>query len=430
MLVLVEKCSRVIYWSVTASLTLLFFCWAGASTLAQQSPSSSSVETTAIPSRTRTARPPARRGWRSGRTPRRLPQQRSGVTPVRYLNPVRDTESKAEAPPEIYSGEAQVAVRANENPTIRLGLAQGGLTLVEFPAKDRFFAIHPADSNLVTIDDSPTKQQDRFFVFRPGSGFVASPLTNGSAARVPAASIMVQMRSGLTVTFLVYPVRDLTRNAHRVVVMYDPAAVVSARRMAGLAVNLGSGEEEPKLPAVTSIRIEPPVSLLPLPTPAPAPDYRAATRRALERFGAYVATRDAKQVPGLGAFGREVSGLKVAAAEVEQLGPNTRMAVVAVYNQSDRTVRLAQTTPEFAIETLDARGRAQERRPVKTIATGTTATVTAAGSSGGEIPSRSTVYYAIVYEVSGPLGARQVLRALASSERAADRPAMAEVARN
>ena len=77
--------------------------------------------------------------------------------------------------PQYLSGEVSVMVRGNENPIIRLGLAQNGVALVEFPASDRFFAINPGNPDLVTIEDSPTKETDRFFVIRAGSGFVPSP---------------------------------------------------------------------------------------------------------------------------------------------------------------------------------------------------------------------------------------------------------------
>src|SRR6185295_12784986 len=136
---------------------------------------------------------------------------------------------------EYLSGEANVTVKGNENPIIRLGLATSGVTLVEFPAADRFFAIHPGNSELVTIDESPTKQNDHFFVFRAGSNFIPPPSRPSTA---PSTSIIAQMRSGLVITLLVYPVRQLEDMAHTVVVLYDRAEVVASRRAAGLAVNL------------------------------------------------------------------------------------------------------------------------------------------------------------------------------------------------
>jgi hypothetical protein len=142
---------------------------------------------------------------------------------------------------EYLSGEANVTVKGNENPIIRLGLATSGVTLVEFPAADRFFALHPGNSEMVTIDESPTKQNDHFFVFRAGSNFVSPPASSSTG---PAASIIAQMRSGMVVTFLIYPVRELSLMTHRVVILYDRAEVIAARRAAGLAVNLEEKEQE------------------------------------------------------------------------------------------------------------------------------------------------------------------------------------------
>jgi hypothetical protein len=152
--------------------------------------------------------------------------------------------------PEYISGEANVTVKGNENPIIRLGLARSGVTLIEFPASDRFFAFHPGDSDMVTIDESPTKQNDHFFVFRAGTNFV--PPLSSQTSTGPSASIIAQMRSGMVVTILIYPVRELSQMAHRVVILYDRAEIVAARRAAGLAVNL---EENNPQQVERSIRI-------------------------------------------------------------------------------------------------------------------------------------------------------------------------------
>jgi|GEM_PF-433289 len=200
-------------------------------------------------------------GAAQGKSPRKRPSadkaekaqdKPSGPAPMAVLN----------NPASGYlSGEVSVDVRANENPIIRLGLAQNGVTLVEFPSADRFFALHPGNSELVTIDDSPTKATDRFFVIRAGSAFLPPP--PGVKAEGPAASIVAQMQSGMTVTFLLYPVRDITHNAHRCVVNYNRDAIVAARRAMGLAVNLGGGEEKAEAKVeTTSIRV--------VPTPQPA----------------------------------------------------------------------------------------------------------------------------------------------------------------
>src|ERR1051325_791046 len=50
--------------------------------------------------------------------------------------------------PEYLSGEASVTVAANSSPLIRIGMAQNGVTLIEFPSADKFFAVHAGNSDL------------------------------------------------------------------------------------------------------------------------------------------------------------------------------------------------------------------------------------------------------------------------------------------
>src|SRR5262245_49417653 len=155
---------------------------------------------------------------------------------------------------DYLSGEANVAVSGNQNPLIRLGLSPNGATIIEFPSIDRLFNIIPGNSNLVTVEESPTKATDHFIIARPGDGF-ASPATMANAKRAPVTSVIVQMQSGLVLTFLFYPVQQLVEQAHRVVVTYDRSEVVAARRAAGLAVNLDSAEADK--PRTSSVRIPP-----------------------------------------------------------------------------------------------------------------------------------------------------------------------------
>src|SRR5262245_3321138 len=184
-------------------------------------------------------------------------------------------------PADFLSGEANVAVSGNQNPVIRLGLSPNGATIIEFPATEGLFNIIPGNSNLVTVEESPTKETDRFIIVRPGDGF-ASPATMANARRAPATSVIVQMQSGLVLTFLFYPVQQLAEQAHRVVVTYDRVDVMAARRAAGLAVNLdNAGGERSR---TSSVRIVSPQG-----TPPAAADEttsaRIATPRAPLRVG-------------------------------------------------------------------------------------------------------------------------------------------------
>src|ERR1041385_3450405 len=82
--------------------------------------------------------------------------------------------------PEYLSGEASISVAASSNPLLRIGMAQNGVTLIEFPAGDQFFAVHAGNSDLVTVEKSPTLKRDHHLVLRAGSGFV---VPHGGARR-------------------------------------------------------------------------------------------------------------------------------------------------------------------------------------------------------------------------------------------------------
>src|SRR5262249_59974367 len=83
--------------------------------------------------------------------------------------------------------------------------------------------------------------------------------------------VQVQMRSGLTVTLCIHPVKSAAQHTNRAVIVYERDAIVEARRKAGLAVNLGE-ESGPRLgdvaaaaPARQPVVVE---EKPPIPTPA------------------------------------------------------------------------------------------------------------------------------------------------------------------
>jgi len=192
--------------------------------------------------------------------------------------------------PEYLSGEASISVAATSNPLLRIGMAQNGVTLIEFPASDKFFAVHAGNSDLVTVEKSPTLKRDHHLVLRAGISFlVPNRRARGPQAIAPATIIIAQMDSGIAVTFLVYPVALLKQQAHRVVISYDTEEVVHTRRSAGLATNLMGIQPNPELPAVEPKPVikpepEPRIQTKPI-EPAnvqpPKPDYREPAEAAL-----------------------------------------------------------------------------------------------------------------------------------------------------
>ena len=341
--------------------------------------------------------------------------------------------------PQYFSGEVSVTVRGNENPIIRLGLAQNGVALVEFPASDRFFAINPGNPGLVTIEDSPTKETDRFFVIRPGTGFTPAP--EGSKAITPATSIIVQMSSGMTVTFLLYPVRDIEQNAHRCVVMYDRDAIVSARKAAGLATNLDQRDGAPSTrQRITSIRMAPdsdtpsqkqsadhqsqPQPENPLKKPLPerkdqpltsGDENGSKSEKAAESQDLCLEDFFPK---GIEKWSKTQHGVKIAVHPLA-IFAKQRQVAVAVRNTLDVPIKIVAGHPELRIHTLDKKGRVLQAEPITLLKTSSSA-------PDGMIAPKETACFLLTYEAP-VLGAKQRLGVAVAQTNAADEPVMVEL---
>jgi hypothetical protein len=375
---------------------------------------------------------------------RRAPLQRGrrGVArrePTPAATPQSVTVVPAPARPEYLYGQAQVTVRGNEDPVIRLGLAQHGPTIVEFPASDNFFAVHPGGSQIVTYDESPTLASDHYLVFRAGGNFLNGVSEDGrSEAR---ASISVQMQSGMFVTFLFYPVRDVARMAHRCVVMYSRDEVVAARRAAGLAVNLdGRTPQAAQTPSVSSRRVgesadaqggaESPRGVTASVTlesgelvgNASRPNSNRRRRANELPREAQRALRESLAAPArFSRWSAPVNGLSVSAVQPIDLDDQRRLTVIAVKNTTQGGLRIVAGGPDLELLTLNDSGQAVQVRPINRLHL-------EASSVGGVIPTGATVYYAIIYEAQ-VLDAAQRVRLSIAQDRAADQPASTELTR-
>jgi hypothetical protein len=338
---------------------------------------------------------------------------------------------------DYLSGEANVAVSGNQNPVVKLGLSPNGATIIEFPAADKLFNIIPGNSNLVTVEESPTKETDRFVIVRPGDGF-GSPATMAQARRAPATSVIVQMTSGLVITFLFYPVLQLSEQAHRVVVTYDRNQVIAARRASGLAVNLDSGVEE-KQRGTTSLRVaQPKGGAAPAASGEPqSPEDPALTSQnsgeadsksqppgepLLKRVdlanAASAALANALNDPdSFKKYGEDSHGLSISTLPVRELDSRSQVAVFKVRNSKKSGARLVPGQPEIFIETVNDKGKSVNVEPVRKLVQHTTAL-------GDVIPGRGVEYYAVGYEAP-ILGAKQRLRVAVGLSTAADEPAIA-----
>lgn len=373
---------------------------------------------------------------------------RTPAKPMLTSDPVTLVNRAAE--PEYLFGQAEITVKGNQDPIIRLGLAQNGPAVVEFPASDNFFAVHPGSSNVVVVDESPTLATDHYLVFRAGRDFVA-PAPNSRRRPSPEATVSVQMQSGMFVTFMFYPVSSVAQMAHRCVVSYSREEIVAARRAVGLAVNLDGRDPQSLNPPATSRRITENTSQ-PVETSQPqsanasigtqrqvrdearasmvlsGSDPVQTIRSRKKRGAADMATEAERSLQtALAApnkfthWSEPVHGLSLAALSPVEINERQRMVVVAIKNTSNAGLRLVADQPDLDVVTLDERGQPIQMQSIVKLFSRSTA-------PGNAIPAGTTVYYAVVYEPP-VLGAAQRLRVSVAQDAAADEPAVSSLSR-
>jgi hypothetical protein len=327
--------------------------------------------------------------------------------------------------PEYLSGEASVSVAANSNPLLRIGMAQNGVTLIEFPATDKFFAIHAGNSDLVTVEKSPSLKRDHHLVLRAGSGFLVPAVrTRGPQAIVPATSIIAQMDSGMAITLMIYPVPLLQQEAHRVVINYKPEEVVSARRAAGLAINLVGPEASTQTelatatPTADSTAKTPTSMASPEPVRSepnvlrPKPDYKEPVETALAEA--------IKNPKWFKKWTKERHGLAISMLPVRELSGSARLVLFAVRNAGPEPLRIVAGYPDLYVETLN-----EKHRPVEA-GTRVEKLRVASSAEDDSIQPRTTRYFVLAYEAP-ILGAQQHLKIVVAQTNAADEPAMADL---
>jgi hypothetical protein len=388
--------------SMTTTLALIALC--AISFAAQETTKSQTSKTANSRQRLAVAR-------RNNPARRKPPSRRPVIPPVTLLNN-----------PEYLSGEANVSVAANSNPLLRIGMAQNGVTLIEFPATDMFFAIHPGNSDLVTVEKSPSLKRDHHLILRAGSGFlVPVPRTRGPQAIAPATSIIAQMDSGMAITLMVYPVAELKEQAHRVVIKYKPEEVVSARRSAGLATNLVgpevSSKAEPvaatpvgELAVKTSMPIaltEPVVNL-----PRPKPDFKKPVEAALSEA--------VKNPKWFKKWNKERHGFAISTLPPRELNESARLVIFAVRNTSREPLRVISGYPDLYVETLN-----KKQHPVEA-GTKVEKLNLASSTKDNSLQPGATCYFVLAYEAP-ILGVRQHLKIVVAHMSAADEPAMADL---
>jgi hypothetical protein len=372
-------------------------------------------------------------------------------TPNRIKRPVAQTVVPAPVEPaaEFFVGEAMVEVTKDQT-VVRLAMSQHASVLIELPANDGPRYIIPGDPEMVTVDEKALERNKRAIIVRPGALFVM-PLP-GQKKRLPAATVTAQMRSGLVVTFLFYPVADLAQNVHRCVLNYKRDEVVARRRAAGLPVNLDQKEQGGDKPtgqsgAPASISVEPveeakatdtapstrsavtptientakPADVKPNATPVSngKPTTLASGLANLNEHAVAAAKKQlARATAEPGTFKnwtRPLHGLVLAALQDGDVKENFRVLLLAVKNAGAQPLKLIPGTPDLTLEMHDDKGKVINVQSIKSLHT-------EISDSGGEVGAGRTVYYAIAY--TPPLmGVRHRLKIVVAQTNAADEPA-------
>lgn len=345
----------------------------------------------------------------------------------RILKPAPSPRSTVTAQPSVdfFVGEAKVDVTKDET-VVRLAMAQHGSVLIELPANDGPRYIIPGDPEMATVDQKALERNKRAIVVRPGTQFV--PPARNAKVRTPAATVTAQMRSGLVVTFLFYPVEDLAQNVHRCVLNYNRDEVVARRRAVGLPVNLDvetRGEMTVQSAAPTSISVEsaPDEKNVPSPSSSPAisspaldstkvAETKEAETMASIREALQQAMKKPKQFKN---WTRPVHGLALSIIAPTVPQQPYRLAIVAVKNTTTESLKLAPTSPDLVLEMVDGHDKPLNIESLKKVHS-------ELSEPAGLIQPKGTAYYAIAY-LAPVLGAHQRIRLSIAQSNAVDEPA-------
>jgi len=368
-------------------------------------------------------------------------------TPKRATRPVAQTvgPGPVEPAPGFFVGEAMVEVTKDQT-VVRLAMAQHASVLIELPANDGPRYIIPGDPEMVTVDEKALERNKRAIIVRPGSLFVAPPPNHKQ--RMPAATVTAQMRSGLVVTFLFYPVSDLAQNVHRCVLSYQRDEVVARRRAAGLPVNLDQkeqGGEKPAGQAPASISVEPAEQITATdatpsnhsnvvskienaPKPAEVKPITPVSNGTLalvngttsvnERAVAAAKEQLARATAQPSLFKnwtRPWHGIALSVVQDSDVKEDFRALLLAVRNAGAQPLKLIPGTPDLTLEMHDDKGKVINVQSIKPLHI-------EVSLMSSEIAVGRTVYYAIAY-TPPPMGVRHRLKIVVAQTNAADEPA-------
>ena len=224
----------------------------------------------------------------------------------------------------------------------------------------------------------------------------------------------------MAITVMVYPVPLLKQQAHRVVINYKPEEVVSARRAAGLAINLVGPEASSQTEiasattaAESAAKTPAPMALTePANVPRPKADYKEPVETALSEA--------IKNPKWFKKWTKERHGLMISTLPPRDLSDSARLVLFAVRNTGREPLRIISGYPDLYVETLN-----EKQRPVEA-GTKVEKLNLASSADDNSIQPGATRYFVLAYEAP-ILGAQQHLKIVVAHMSAADEPAMADL---
>lgn len=355
------------------------------------------------------------------------------------IPPVKDTPEIVTLPEatnsdvptsDLQSGNVVVNVNSNGNAVIKLGLAERGVTVIDFPVDDPVYRIHPGDENFVTVGCTEREENGKCgnspidaIVLRPGKNF-HSLGSEESAATI----VTVQRVSGIVVSFIVVPVRKISQSANYVVVRYNLKDVVESRVKAGLAVNLqpgiGRGITDAQIAPVLDLPNEQKAVFLEAKAvdsvrTASSPDEPRSAESMLSDDVVAKLKEAASNQSGL-RFSKPVQGISLARVSLVSRTGDTTIEVIAVRNVLSSAIRLVPEQPELVIENREKRNSSVNVQRVDLLHIATTA-------EEDDVLTPGRVYYYAFAYTSPILGVKQALRVSFAQREAADAPATLEL---
>lgn len=361
--------------------------------------------------------------------------KRTSLRPNLYQPVIQPTASPAAASPAppavqpnynemrellVTGGTLRFPIKEMTAPTMTLGLAPRGVIVIEYPADDPIYQVHPGDENFVTVSCTTSgsvagKSSDAniavecqnspydAMILRPGSEFFKEGTDSSTL-------ITVIRNSGMVFTFLIVPVKTPAKNANHVLLQYNTEQMTDNRKKAGLSFNLLKNQGRNNSVKTAAPQIMPESKTVPEKLTAVMPPVDELERRTIDLLTARVSANQDKLN-----FTKTVYGLSAAVLPSGARVQDKAIDVVAVKNTLQVPVKLVDNQPVLYIETINNDKQSVEAKPLPILNMATTL------EADNILQPGRIYYFALAYDTP-LLGSRQQLKVSFAQTNATDAP--------